>query len=87
LHNASGGGRKSKVHRYRLVVIVKKKMDRQGAYKDYEKIPSSEKDLNILVKDTGIIRNVRIEGKHVIPGGLYDEKLSELKTELSVATF
>ncbi|MFQ5715274.1 MAG: class I SAM-dependent methyltransferase [Candidatus Scalinduaceae bacterium] len=54
--------------------------------KGYEKIPSSEKDLNILVKDTGIIRNVRIEGKHVIPGGLYDAKFSELKTELSVAT-
>ncbi len=52
--------------------------------KDYEKILSSEKDLNILVKDTGIIRNVRIEGKHVIPGGLYDVKFSELKTELSV---
>ncbi len=65
---------------------MNKKINGQSKDNDYEKIVSSEKDLNIFIKDTGIIRNVRIEGKHVILGGLYDAKSSELKTKLSVAT-
>lgn len=57
-----------------------------GENNDYEKIESSEKDLNILVKDTGDSRGVRIEGKHVIPGGLYNATFSELNTKLSLST-
>jgi SAM-dependent methyltransferase len=53
---------------------------------DYIKIPTTFQDLEIYVKDSGVLRKVCIKGNHVMPGGLFNCPYSELETQLSLST-